>query len=147
MKTVRNKCSSLSRDLYGCEWLVAQSHPTLCGFMDNSALGSSSWLNSPTKNTGVGCLALFQRIFPTQGLNPGLPHYRQIPYHRSYLGSNWRGSLHQLPTPSPADEVPLSMGFSRREYWSWLPFPSPRDLLNPETEPASSAAPALQADS
>ena len=36
-----------------------------------------------------------------------------------------------------------SMGFSRQEYWSGLPFPSPRDLLNPGIEPGS---PALQAD-
>ena len=32
--------------------------------------------DSPGKNTGVGCLALLQRIFPTQGSNPGLPHCR-----------------------------------------------------------------------
>ena len=31
----------------------------------------------PGKHTGVGCHFLFQEIFPTQGLNPGLPHYRQ----------------------------------------------------------------------
>ena len=36
-----------------------------------------------------------------------------------------------------------SMGFSRQEYWSGLPFPSPGDLLNPGIEPRS---PALQAD-
>ena len=40
--------------------------------------------NSPGKNTGTGCLSLLQRIFPTQGSNPGLPHYRQIFYHLSY---------------------------------------------------------------
>ena len=32
----------------------------------------------PGKNTGVGCHALLQGIFPTQGLNPSLPHCRQI---------------------------------------------------------------------
>ena len=42
-----------------------------------------------------------------------------------------------------ACQVPLSMGFSRQEYWSGLPFPSLGDLPNPETEPRS---PALQAD-
>ena len=30
--------------------------------------------------------------------------------------------------------APLSMGFSRQEYWSGLPFPSPGDLLNPGIE-------------
>ena len=42
-----------------------------------------------------------------------------------------------------AYQAPLSMGFSRREYWSGLPFPSPGDLPNLGVEPRS---PALQAD-
>ena len=41
-----------------------------------------------------------------------------------------------------ARQAPLSMGFSRQEYWSGLPFPSPGDLPNPGMEPRS---PALQA--
>ena len=40
-------------------------------------------------------------------------------------------------------QAPLPMGFSRQEYWSGLPFPSPGDLPNPGIEPRS---PALQAD-
>ena len=43
-----------------------------------------------------------------------------------------------------AHQIPLSMGFSRQEYWSGLPFPSPGDLSNPGIKPGS---PALQADS
>ena len=43
-----------------------------------------------------------------------------------------------------AHQAPLSMGFSRQEYWSGLSFPSPEDLPNPGIEPWS---PALQADS
>ena len=43
-----------------------------------------------------------------------------------------------------AFQVPLSMGFSRQEYWSGLPFPSPGDLPNPGIEPMSHA---LQDDS
>ena len=51
----------------------------------------------------------------------------------------------QLVTPwAVALQAPLSMGSSRQKYWSGLPFPSPRDLPNPGTEPRSSA---LQADS
>ena len=43
---------------------------------------------------------------------------------------------------------PLFMGFSRKEYWSALPFPSTGDLPNPEIElMAPSMSPALQADS
>ena len=41
------------------------------------------WI-SPSKNTRVGCHFLLQGIFLTQGLNPGLLHYRQILYHLSY---------------------------------------------------------------
>ena len=40
----------------------------------------------PGKSTGVGCDFLFQRIFPTQGLNPGLPHCRQTFYRLSHQG-------------------------------------------------------------
>ena len=40
-------------------------------------------------------------------------------------------------------QAPQSMEFSRQEYWSGLPFPSPGDLPNPGTEPRS---PILQAD-
>ena len=36
-----------------------------------------------------------------------------------------------------ARQTPLSMGFSREEYWSRLPFPSPGDLPDPGIEPAS----------
>ena len=42
-----------------------------------------------------------------------------------------------------AHQAPLSMGFSKQEYWSGLPFPSPGDLPNPGIKPGS---PALQAD-
>ena len=50
-----------------------------------------------------------------------------------------------LATPwTVARQAPLSMGFSRQEYWSGLPFPSPGGLPNPGIEPMY---PALQADS
>ena len=39
--------------------------------------------------------------------------------------------------------VPLSMGFSRQEFWSGLPYPPPGDLPNPGTEPPSLTYPAL----
>ena len=45
---------------------------------------------------------------------------------------------------NPVDsQAPLSMGFSRQEYWSGLPFPSPGNLPDPGIEPRS---PALEAD-
>ena len=45
-----------------------------------------------------------------------------------------------------AHQAPLSMGFSRQEYWSGLPFPSPGDLPDPGIEPPTQGSPALQAD-
>jgi len=46
--------------------------------------------------------------------------------------------------PTAAYQAPLSVGFSRQEYWSGLPFPSPEDLPHPVIEHGSSA---LQANS
>ena len=43
--------------------------------------------------------------------------------------------------------APLSMGFSRQEYWSGLLFPSPGNPSDPGIEPVSFEAPVLQADS
>ena len=51
--------------------LVAQLCLLLCEPVDCSPPGSSVHGDSPGKNTGVGCHALLQGIFPTQGSNPG----------------------------------------------------------------------------
>ena len=53
--------------------------------------------------------------------------------HVRFFATPWTVAHQALP----------SMGFSRQEYWSGLPFPSPGDLLNPRIEPRS---PALQTD-
>ena len=68
----RNLCISAPGHMYKnvhvlC--LVAQLRSTLCDPMDCSPPGSSVHRDSPGKNTGVGCHALFQGIFPNQGLN------------------------------------------------------------------------------
>ena len=63
---------------------VTQLCPPLCDPVDCSLLGPSVHGDSPGKNTGVGCQALLQRIFPTQESNPGLPHCRQILYCLSH---------------------------------------------------------------
>ena len=42
-----------------------------------------------------------------------------------------------------AHQVPLSIEFSRKEYWSELPFHTPGDLPDPEIEPSSPSSPAL----
>ena len=60
--------------MVGVPCLVVQSCPTLCNSMDYSPPHCSVLGDSPGKNTGVGCRALLQGIFATQGSNPGLPH-------------------------------------------------------------------------
>ena len=53
-----------------------------------------------------------------------------------------------LVTPwTIAHQASLSIGFSRPEYWSGLPFPTPGNLPDPGIEPISPVSPALQADS
>ena len=52
--------------------------------------------------------------------------------------------IHFFVTPwTVACQAPLSMGFSRQEYWNGLSFPPPEDLLNPGIEPASPESLAL----
>ena len=63
--------------------LVTQSCPTLCDPLDWNPPGSSVHGDSPDKNTGVGCHAFLQGIFPTQGSNPGLPHCRHVSKSKS----------------------------------------------------------------
>ena len=66
-----------------------------CSVVSHSLQPHGLWLarllctwNFPGQNTGVGSLSLLQGIFPTQGLNPGLPHCRWILYHLSHQGSS-----------------------------------------------------------
>ena len=73
------------------------SCPTLCDSRDHSLPGSSVHGDSPSKNTGVGCHAPLQRIPPTQGSNPGLPHCRQILYPVSHKRST--GILESVAHP------------------------------------------------
>ena len=56
--------------------------------------------DSPVKTTGVACHDLFQGIFLTQGLNPGLLHCREILYHLCHQGSTKRHLYTGLPFPS-----------------------------------------------
>ena len=79
----------------------------LCDHMDSSG-----------QNTGVGSLSLLQEVFPTQGLNPGLTHYRRILYQLSHQGSP--GIL------------------------EWVAYPFSSRSSNPGVKPRS---PALQEDS
>ena len=89
----------------------------------------------------MGCHFLLQGIFLTQGLNPSLlypRHWQVCSLPGSHLGSTqgvecavlcYAKSLQLCPTLcDPRDgshQAPLSLGFSRQEHWSGLPFPSP----------------------
>ena len=77
----------LSTLCHVCACLVNQSCLTLVNPWTVGLPGSSVHGDSPGKNTGVGCHALLQGIFPTQGLNSGLLHCGQILYCLSHQGS------------------------------------------------------------
>ena len=132
-------------DYWMNECLVAQSCLTLCDSMNCSLSGSSvhgilqarilEWVAIPSS---------------TQGLNPGL-----LGCIACKVFTNWATREAQLlktkslshvrlfATPWTATcQAPQSMWFSRQEYWSGLPFPSPGDLPNPGIELRSPAMPA-----
>ena len=69
-----------------------------------------------------------------------------ITQHRWQWTRRWQESCPTLcdPRDRGAWQAPLSLGFSRQEYWIGLPFPYPGDFPNPGTEARS---PTLQADS
>ena len=77
-------CKFFAGEIRG-KWSLNESHSVVSDSLQLHGL-YSPW-NSPGQNTGVGNLSLLQEIFPTQGLNPGLPHCRQILYQLSHKGS------------------------------------------------------------
>ena len=75
-------------------------------------------------------------------LKPGLENFEH--YFTSMCEVKSLGGVRLFATPwTVAYQAPPSMGLSRQDYWSGLPFPSPGDLPNPGIEPGSST---LQAD-
>ena len=126
--------------------LVAQSCLTLCNLMDCRLPGFSVHGNSPGKDTGVGCHALLQRIFLTQGSNLSLPYWRWVLYHLSYQGNprilEWVAYPFSRDLPDPGielgppalqvDSLPAKLpGKPSREditlkmRWAWLQVPDP----------------------
>ena len=106
-RTLTNPGSSIF--LLGLCVLVAQSCWTLCDPKDWSLPGSSAHGDSPGKNPGVGCHAVLQGIFLTQGSNLGLPHCRQTLYCPSHQESppSWR----------PHPKVRHSHNILMQEWW------------------------------
>ena len=87
-----------------------QSCPTLCNPIDGSPPGSPCPWDSPGKNTGVGCHFLLQCIKVKSKSEVA----QSCPTHSGPMDC------------SP--QAPPSMGFSRQEYWSGLPLPSPQHI-------------------
>ena len=85
----KRSCSVVSGSLR-TPWTVAHQTPPSMGFSSNVGLQTTRFLrpqNFPGKSTGVGCHLLLQRLFLTQGSNPGLSHCRQTLYCLSHQGS------------------------------------------------------------
>ena len=89
---------------------LLQSCPILCDPIDGSPPGSPRPWDSPGKNTGVGCHFLLQCM---------------------KVKSESEVAQSDSATPwTAAYQAPLSMGFSRQEYWSGMPLPSPRYTIH-----------------
>ena len=67
-------------------------------------------------------------------------HWNVLNFMTGELCAQLLGRIRLFAAPrTVAGQAPLSMGFSRQEYWSGLPFPPPGDLLNPGIKPTSLA--------
>ena len=122
-------------------------------------LSSSLWpqglynpWNSPSQNTGVGSLSLLQGIFPTQGLNPGFLHHRQILYHLIHKGSPFSNPVSGYLISAGCSEnnktyfSPLRLLWARAEVegeigdsklWIWRCSKMPWKAKNKDGEPKS----------
>ena len=130
LRLSNSKNSSISSVLY----LVAQLCPTLCNPMDYSPPGSSVHGDSPGKNTGVGCHALLQGIFPTQGSNPGLPHCWWILYCLNHEGRpkilEWVVYPFSRGTSWPRDQTGVSC-IGGRFFTNWATQEAPVSMSRP----------------
>ena len=90
-----------------CDVCVCVTHSVVSDSLRPRGLYLTRFLHPrdfPGKNTGVGCHFFLQGIFPTQGLNPGLPHCRWILYHLSQVSQTQAkpgccpSSLHSDPS-------------------------------------------------
>ena len=114
--------------------------------------GLPKWLNGKE----VACQAGDNSSIPESGRSPREGNGNPLQYsclENPMDRGAWWATVHGITTVGHnlatklywtiAHQAPLSMGFSRQEYCSGLPFPSPGDLPNPRIKPRS---PALQAD-
>ena len=96
--------------------------------------GSSVRGDSPGRNTRVGGLSLLQGIFPTQGSNPGLPHWRQILYYLSHQGSprilEWVAYQFSRGSSQPRDQNGVSCSAGDQASNRFLPAELPGKPIN-----------------
>ena len=88
------------------------------------------------KTTGVVCKALLQGIFPTQGLNPGFSHCKQILHHLSYKGSPAKGSVQFSSVQFSLSVVSDSLRPHESQH-ARPPCPSPTPGVYPNSCPSS----------
>ena len=129
-----------------------QSCPTLCNPMDCSPLGSSVDRILQAKMLEWVAMTPPPVDLPDPGIKPVslMSLERWVLYHSCHLASpidsiesekvkvKSLSRVRLFVTPwTVAHQAPPSMGFSRQEYWSGLPFPSPGNLPDPGIEPGS----------
>jgi len=95
----------------------------------------SPW-NSPGQNNGMGSLSFLQGVFLTQGLNPGLPHCRQILYQLSHKGSprilEWVAYPFSSRSSWPRNQTRVSC-IAGRFFTSWATREAPLSCLKKES--------------
>ena len=136
------------------EALVTQLCLTLCDTMD-CRLPTPLSMGFSRQEYWSGCHSLLQGIFPTKRSNPasasqadplpskppGVLHHKHIHTHLKKVHRVWnmlcvssvlvaQSCLTLCDPMTVARPAPLSMGFSRQEYWSGLPFTSPISSIN-----------------
>ena len=122
--------------IFATPWSVVHQAPLSMGFSRQEYLSGLPFLSpGDLPNQGLKC------IFCISCIGRWTLHH-WVP--REALLSPWVSEVkslsHVWPFATPwtvAYQVPPSMGFSRQEYWSGLPFPSPGDLPYPGIEPGS----------
>ena len=93
---------------------------------------------------GIPCLEISSKFFPVITAQPPYQWITCISRAVQIVFACMCLVMSDSATPwTAACQAPVSMEFSRQEYWSGLPFPPPGDLPNPGIEPVSPTSPAL----
>ena len=127
-----------------CHWLksgCSESRSVMSSGLQ--PYGQYSPWDSPGQNTRVHSLSLLQGIFPTQGLNPSLPHCGQILYQLSHKGSprilEWVACPFSRGSSWPRNQTEVSC-LAGRFFINWAIRESPKLLLNDSVKPLQGMA-------